>query len=524
MPNALVTVSNKKGLVPFVQELVSRYGYTIYSSSGTEAHLKENGIAVRSVKEVTQNPEAFGGRMKTISFELGSSLLYRRDNPQDCQEAKALGILDIDLVICNLYPFAEVVKKQGSLDELIENIDIGGPLLLRASAKNYKFVATLCDPEDYQDVLSQLHESGGKMPQQIRANLALKVWQHIADYDQMICSTLHQRLVDETHQGLYLKPASVLRYGENPHQSATFSVASDTPQIGFSACQVLQGKELSYNNYLDADAALRVVSEIKAKLCDFEAVAVVKHGNTCGLAAHKHLDQAFFAAWNSDKISRFGGILCFSGEVSEVVARALIEVFVEVVIAPSFSQQALEVLGNKKNLRLIQMPLKSGAENEIMIKSIYGGYLVQAEDELIAQDYKCVTEAPQSGDTSLMAFGEIGTKYLKSNAIGLFALDPVTEALTLVGSGSGQPNRIDSFCSLAWPRYQSQFPHIKPESLWLVSDAFFPFYDMIEEASKRGIKKMIQPGGSVQDTAVIAKANELGVSLFFTGMRHFRHG
>jgi len=524
MPRALITVSDKSGLAPFVKALVDNWGYTIYSSSGTEAFLKEHGIPVISVRELTKNPEAFGGRMKTISFELGSSLLYRRDDPQDVREALELGIVDINLVVCNLYPFAEVAKKGGSIEELIENIDIGGPLLLRASAKNYKSVAPVCDPSDYENILSSLKENQGQIHDELRAQLALKTWQHVTEYDQLISVTLHQVLGNKLDLAYYLKSQSNLRYGENPHQSGIFYVSSHQAHEGFSRCEIIQGKELSYNNYLDADAAIRIVSELKWTLPSHESVAVVKHGNPCGLSTSKDLHSAFFTAWESDKISRFGGIICFSGEVSSKIAQALIEVFVDVIIAPSFSSDALKVLSAKKNLRVIRMDLKKKSKTEVMLRSVFGGFLVQEEDETICDRYEIKTQSQLLNDCpiELMQFGEIACKYLKSNAIALVA--QVGQAFALVGGGSGQPNRIDSFCDLAWKRYQAQFPEVPPQDIILVSDAFFPFSDIVDECGKRGVKKIIQPGGSIQDPLVINRANELGISMAFTGLRHFRHG
>jgi phosphoribosylaminoimidazolecarboxamide formyltransferase/IMP cyclohydrolase len=523
MPKALVTVSDKTNLVPFVKDLVQKYGYTIYSSSGTQKLLKENGIPVVSVTEITQNPEAFGGRMKTISFELGSSLLYRRDNPQDVKEAKKLGILDIDLVICNLYPFAKVVQNQGSLEELIENIDIGGPLILRASAKNYKFVTTVCDPADYSLVLGSLASGQGQVSLEIKTQLGLKVWQHVAEYDQLISVTLNRELGQKKHEAFYLNEKARLRYGENPHQESSFFVSSLGQPFGFAECEVLQGKELSYNNYLDADAALRMVSELKWNFPHLHSVAVVKHGNPCGLSCGEDLYEAFLGAWESDKVSRFGGILCFSDIVTEEIAKRLREVFLEVIVAPDFSNSALDILSSKKNLRLIRMKLKPKNYQERLIRSIYGGYLIQKEDEAISEHYHSVTDLKfEDSEIDLVKFGEMCAKYLKSNAIAL--VGKIKKCFLLLGGGSGQPNRIDSFISLAWPRVQKQFPEIDVKEVVLVSDAFFPFTDMIDECHKRGIRKIVQPGGSIQDEAVIKRANEFGMKMIFTKMRHFRHG
>jgi len=523
MPSALVTVSDKADLVPFVKSLVEDFGYTIYSSSGTERLLKEHGIAVTSVQAITHNPEAFGGRMKTISFELGSSLLYRRDNPQDVKEASELGILDINLVICNLYPFEKVVKGHGSLEEIIENIDIGGPLLLRASAKNYKFVTTVCDPQDYASVLRHLEQGQGILNLGIQIELALKVWQHVAEYDQLISTTLHARLSNSMHQSFYLTQQSALRYGENPHQKASFFSDNHKNPFGFSVAKILQGKDLSYNNYLDAEAALKIVSEMVWVLPKVHSVVVVKHGTPCGLASSASLEQAFFYAWETDKVSRFGGILCFSGEVTEKIAKALLEVFTEVVIAPQFSMEALSLLVTKKNLRLIQMALKPKSSGERTVKSVWGGFLIQQEDEVITSGFESVTTLKfDESDFELSKFGQVCVKYLKSNAIALVAEQNST--FILAGAGSGQPNRIDSFCALAWPRAQKQFPNLGHENLILVSDAFFPFADMIEECHVRGIAKVVQPGGSIQDRAVIERANELKIKMVFTKMRHFRHG
>lgn len=516
---ALISVTDKSNLVEFASSLQNKQGYEILSSSGTAKVLEDAGLRVTPVQSVTGNPEAFGGRMKTISFQLASALLYRRDHPQDQQEAADLEIIDIDLVVCNLYPFKSVVERGGSEDELIENIDIGGPLMLRAAAKNYKDVTVLVDPKDYSNYLQEL-EKEESPSLEFKKMAALKVWEHIADYDLAIASELGSRWSQKPLLQISLKPHQQLRYGENPHQSSTFYALN--PNMGFGASKTLQGKELSYNNLLDADAALKSVSELKHLFPKNESAVVVKHGNPCGLAVGPNLKAAFDGAWAGDPISRFGGILAFSSKVTEEIAQSLSEVFIEVVIAPEFSDEALTLFANKKNLRLIQMPLKQKDEKESTLRSVFGGVLIQQEDNKISHEIKSVTNTPfPDQKLPLAQFGLVAAKYLKSNAIALVGELP-EHVFALLGGGAGQPNRIESFCDLAWKRQQMNFK-LDPSHLVLVSDAFFPFTDMIEESVKRGIRFIIQPGGSLRDNEVIQKCNDHQVAMAFTNQRHFRH-
>ena len=524
----LMSVSDKTGLVELARTL-GKHNAEIVSTGGTAALLAREGIPHTPIEALTGNPEAFGGRMKTISFQVGSALLFRRGNPGDEREAEALGIKPIDMVVCNLYPFEAVVRATGELSEWIENIDIGGPAMIRAAAKNFSSVACVVSPEDYGGLIRELEERAGSLSFETRRNLALKAFQRIASYDLNIAYALTLRMGAESRP--------VLRYGENPHQKAVLlpfgnAPGVDAPGASLARAEFIQGKELSYNNLLDSDQAYKCVSELaglpSAGGALPAATVIVKHGNPCGMALHEDAFRSLEAAWNADPTSAFGGILAFSRPLTAAQAGFLKERFVEVLIAPGYEAEALEILRAKKNVRVLKVALKecqsgpaSGmGTSEITARSIHGGLLLQTEDEGVSSRLESVTRKPLPGSLrSLSNFGLVATKYLKSNCIGLYTVKD--GALVTLASGSGQPNRLDCISKLIAPKLKDL--DWNPDETLLVSDAFFPFRDSIDVAASIGVKHILQPGGSIRDAEVIAACDEAGIAMAFTGMRHFRH-
>ncbi len=504
---ALVSVSDKTGIVEFCRFLQSN-GVELISTGGTAKALEENGVDYTPIEKVTGNPEAFGGRMKTISFQIGSALLFRRDHADDLKQAESLKIEAIDLVICNLYPFEKVAREKKPLPELIENIDIGGPTMVRAAAKNYAHVACVTSPDDYGRIADEMMNEGG-ISENTRQQLALKAFVSIASYDLSIAVELSQQL------------GSSLRYGENPHQRAALLPVNNTSsELTLAQAKFLQGKELSYNNLLDSDHAYKCCSELASSLEEKSICVIVKHGTPCGVAAHASEMEALKLAWEADAISAFGGILCFNREVTEEMALWLKDRFVEVIIAPAYSTRATEIFSSKKNLRLLQTPMKQKESSEWTVRSIHGGLLCQDEDQGISQNLKSVTEIAFPDKLLPVArFGLTVTKYLKSNCIGVFG--EKANGLVVLVSGVGQPNRLDCIGRLAKSRLAEKSEELT--NAVLVSDAFFPFRDSIEAANDLGIHYIVQPGGSVRDPEVIAACNEFKTAMLFTGQRHFRH-
>ena len=506
---ALVSVSDKTGIVSFCKFLHAR-GVELISTGGTAKVLSENNIPFIPIEQITGNPEAFGGRMKTISFQVGSALLFRRDHESDLAQAQKLGIKPIDLVICNLYPFEKAAKENKPLPDLIENIDIGGPTMLRAAAKNYQFVTSLISPDDYPVIEKELSLTGA-VSLESRERLALRVFTQMASYDLSIAIELSHNL----------KGGKTLRYGENPHQSATLLEIDNTDnKKNLARGKVLQGKEISYNNFLDADQAYKCASELSAYSNGDSVCVIVKHGIPCGVAQHSKQLTALEMAWEADSISAFGGILCFNQEVNEAVALWLKEKFVEVVIAPSFSEEAKKVFSVKKNVRLLEANLKTPQDQEWTIRSINGGILCQDEDQGISSNFKNVTKVQFPEEKhSLLKFGLVVTKYLKSNCIGIFSQK--NGGFSVITSGVGQPNRLDCITLLIAARLKEKNENLI-EAI-LVSDAFFPFRDSIDAAQKLGINFIAQPGGSIHDPEVIQACDEHGMAMVMTGKRHFRH-
>jgi len=518
---ALLSVSDKSGLDILAQELIKQ-DVEIISSGGTAKYIMNLGLPVTPIEKVTGNPEAFGGRMKTLSFQVASGLLFKRDSLDDLRQAEELGIEAIDLVVCNLYPFEEVAKRGGSLEELVENIDIGGPTMVRAAAKNFAHVTVSTDPGEYRELIDSLNENEGATNLTLRKKLSLQAFRHTGLYDSLIASEL-ERENELEGKTLCLSPmrAQDLRYGENPHQKGY--VYQWPLGNGLAQAKPIQGKALSYNNLLDADAALRSALDLHelAKPGPYKSVVtIIKHSNPCGAAMSETPLKALSLAWAGDPVSSFGSIICFNKTVEKDCATWLSNKFVEVICAPSFSEEALEIFAKKKNLRLIPINLDELNIFEPMVRSITGGWVVQEEDEGLDVDYKVVTDIPfEDSRMELAKFGTIVCKHLKSNAIGLFMKSE--DGFSIVGAGMGNPNRLISVAQSIDKARENGVENLG-EAL-LVSDAFFPFGDNIEATSKAGIKFIVQPGGSIKDQEVIDACNQTGTSMVFTGRRHFRH-
>ncbi len=543
MKRALLSVSDKTGLVDFAKVLAAA-GYEILSTGGTLKELQKAKIKAVSVEEVTGFPECFGGRVKTMHPNIMGGILFNREISEHVEQAKKLGIESIDLVVVNLYPFEETLRKvvsdqrlvasaskpdqsnHSSLttnhSSLIEQIDIGGPTLLRSAAKNHDAVTVVCDPSDYKEVGSQIQKNGATTSE-FRALLAAKVFAHTAAYDGMIADYFS----GGKNLSLSLRNGHVLRYGENPHQWGKFYQVGSDQRLVASASKAdqsnhlslttnhwsqLQGKELSYLNILDSDACWRMVQEFSAPTC-----VMVKHANPSGIASATTIEDAFQAAYDSDRLSAFGVIISLNRPCTEAIATKILEqkIFVEVILAPDYEKEALELLKTKPNIRLISLTLTPIPNPEsILYRSAFGGMLVQNDDvkEITEADLTCVTKLkPTKKQIEDMLFAWKVVKHAKSNAIVL------AKDATTIGIGCGQTSRVDS----TWIALKRAGE--KAKGSVLASDAFFPFPDSIEEAAKHGIVAVIQPGGSVKDAEVFAKADELGLVMVITGVRAFRH-
>ncbi len=533
---ALISVSDKSGLLEFAHGLAA-LDYRILSTGGTLKFLSENGIPAMAISEYTGSPEILDGRVKTLHPKIHGGILSIRDNEAHLAAMKANGIEGIDIVAVNLYPFRETVAKPDvSLEEAIENIDIGGPAMLRSSAKNYRFVTVICDPVDYTTVVAELRREGSTSPQ-TRQKLALQAFRHTADYDSAIDEFLSLRFSGAPSLRLSFEEGKPLRYGENDHQKATFYLEKNVAaakERNLGGAKQLHGKELSYNNLVDADAALEAVRELH----DVPAVAIIKHMNPCGFATGKTLDLAFEAAWEGDPVSAFGSVIAVTRQVDLATAEKLKGRFVELLVAPGFAPEALEYLQKKsKDIRLLDIGTLSPSQNRKVYKHILGGMLVQDRDVELYRKWECPTKlAFPMALKGLGVFTWTACKHVKSNAI-VIGQEYAPGQYQLLGMGPGQPNRIDSNVKLCQPRARENLckqAEIKGldvevyirESLAncvMASDAFFPFDDNVIAAHEGGIRYIIQPGGSLRDPEVIATADRLGVSMVFTGTRHFRH-
>ena len=507
---ALLSVYDKTGIIEFSRQVASA-GYELISTGGTHRTLsEEGGLPVTQVAEVTGSPEILEGRVKTLHPVIYAGLLAKRDSPDHMAELKSQGIDTIDLVVVNLYPFVETVSKAGvTLADALENIDIGGPTMLRAAAKNFPSVAVVVDPADYTWVGEKL--ANGGLSAEDRQGLAAKAFRHVSTYDAAVTEYLTEPSgsVDELPDTLNisLKKVAGLRYGENPHQSGALYAASGTP-VGMAGARQLHGRELSYNNLMDADAAWRTASDFADA-----TVAVVKHANACGLASRDDVAQAYLQAYEGDTVSAFGGIVAFNRTVTAAAAEAMEPVFYEVVIAPDYEPAALEILQKKRNLRILAID-KQPDSAAYDLRPISGGILVQTADVAIEDPSAWNTatkRAPTDAEMKDLAFAWKAAKHIKSNAI-VFAKD-----LALVGMGAGQPNRVVSV------HLSQRSAGDKAKGCVLASDAFFPFADNIELAAEAGITAIVQPGESIRDDEVIAAADKAGMAMVLTGMRHFRH-
>lgn len=507
---ALISVSNKEGLTTFAQGL-TELGWEILSTGGTLKALQENGIAARSIEDITKFPESFGGRVKTMHPLIMGGILFRRAEASDQRDAKELGIEPIDLVLVNLYPFQEKLRslqENNSSDLQTELIDIGGPTLLRSAAKNHKDVTVVCDPADYPRVLASLRE--GAPSDELRRELAAKVFLHTSHYDAMIT----EYLSNQTQTGISLHHGTQLRYGENPHQFGKyFSIYSGTDTASNSLHawgKLYQGKELSYLNILDADAAWAAVQEFSEPTAVF-----VKHCCPSGIASYKNIEEAFQRAYDADRLSAFGVIISLNRPATEEIAQKIIDqkIFTEVLIAPSFEDATLEILKQKPNIRVIQQTSKL-INQQKTYRSVLDGMLVQNPDTKIVtnSDLTTVTKVkPADEQLRDLLFAWKAVKHVRSNAI-VFVKDQVT-----VGIGGGQTSRVDA----TW--IAAKRAGEKSKGAVMASDAFFPFPDSMEEAAKHGIAAIIQPGGSIRDEEIFKKADELGIAMVTTGIRAFRH-
>jgi phosphoribosylaminoimidazolecarboxamide formyltransferase/IMP cyclohydrolase len=525
---ALLSVSDKTGLADLGAALAAR-GVELVSTGGTAKALRDAGLAVKDVSDLTGFPEMMDGRVKTLHPTVHGGLLALRDNPEHVAAMQAHGIGAIDLVVVNLYPFEATVAKGADRAEIIENIDIGGPSMVRSAAKNHGFVTILTDPADYVTLVEEMDANGGATSQAFRTRMAGKAYARTAAYDSAIASWFafspaasdEPTLFPETLP-MALKRADTLRYGENPHQSAAIYVPQVVGTAGVPQAAQLQGKELSYNNLNDADAALELAAEFAGQE---PAVVIVKHANPCGVAQGTSLLSAWEAALACDSVSAFGGIVAVNTELDAATAEAISAIFTEVVIAPSVSAEAREIFAKKKNLRLLECgALPDPRRGGLALKTIAGGVLIQSRDAgaVSLDDLKVVTKrAPTAQELKDCLFAWTVARHVKSNAI-VYAKDGAT-----AGIGAGQMNRRDSarIAAIKAREAAETYGWSAPRTVGsaVASDAFFPFADGLLAAAEAGATAVIQPGGSIRDDEVIAAADKAGLAMVFTGMRHFRH-
>ena len=510
MKRALVSVSDKSGLVEFVKGLES-LGWQIIATGGTQRLLEQSGVKTIGISEVTGFPEICDGRVKTLHPKVHGGLLARRDEASHLEALKENGIEFIDLVCVNLYPFRQTIAKPDvTMEDAIENIDIGGPSMLRSAAKNYRDVTVVCDPADYAAVLAEIAE-GGNTKVETRLALSAKAYTHTAQYDSCIATFMREKAGLSEKLFLEFDVKQSLRYGENPHQSAKFYSDNQTTAFSLAYAEQLGGKELSYNNIQDANAALNIVREFDEPFC-----VALKHMNPCGAAIGATIEEAWNAAYEADKVSIYGGIVAVNRPLTAEVALGMKPIFLEIVMAPEFTAEALEILSTKKNLRLLKVDMTKNDKPINQYISVNGGLLVQQLDTVTKEvtEDMCVTETkPTEAQLVDMNFGWRVVKHVKSNAIAV-----VKDGHTL-GVGAGQMNRVGS-AEIALKQAQAAG---FTEGLVLASDGFLPFDDTVAFAAQYGVTAIVQPGGSIRDEDSIKKANELGITMLFTGMRHFKH-
>ncbi|MDI6792422.1 MAG: bifunctional phosphoribosylaminoimidazolecarboxamide formyltransferase/IMP cyclohydrolase [bacterium] len=504
----LISVSDKRGIIALAEQL-NQLEVSIISTGGTANVLKEAGIPVTVISDVTKFPEILEGRVKTLHPAVHGGILAKR-SPDHLEELGKYGIEPIDMVVVNLYPFAETVRRSPSEEEAIENIDIGGPTMIRAAAKNYKYVASVVNPARYEEIITALRENGHCLQEDLLFSLAREAFAHTAAYDALIANYFQRDVKFPETLNLSYTRVGDLRYGENPHQQAAFYRRPEIRSPSIGNAEKLWGKELSYNNLLDLDAGLETVREF-----DEPAAVVIKHNNPCGVARGDSLSEAYLQARECDPVSAFGGVVGLNQPVDTETARRITETFIEAVLAPDFTPEALEILQEKRDLRIIKVgSLEGMGPREMYLRQVTGGLLVQDRDlaQIDRDNLKVATQRqPTEEEIAAFLFGWKVVKHVKSNAIILVLPDRT------VGIGAGQMSRIDS------TRIAIAKAGDKIAGAVLVSDAFFPFRDNVDEAAKAGIKAIIQPGGSVRDEEVIKAADEHNMAMVFTGRRHFRH-
>jgi len=521
--SALISVFHKDNLDAIVKKL-QEHNVELYSTGGTQTFLEGLGAKVNAVEDLTSYPSILGGRVKTLHPKVFGGILARRDNEGDKNQLAEYEIPEIDLVIVDLYPFEKTVASGASEQDIIEKIDIGGISLIRAAAKNFKDVIIVASQDQYADLIALLEEKGNESSIEDRKKFACEAFNVSSHYDSAIFNYFNGE--NKGSEKISLKAGDILRYGENPHQDAVFYKFNNSKnEITLANAEVLQGKALSYNNMLDADAAWKSASDAYHAVEGINnkvAVSVIKHLNPCGLAVSDNILKSLELAWAGDPVSAFGSIICFTSEVTAEVASWFSKKFIEILIAPSFSDEAKEILAKKKNLRVLVSPIKPEITGEKLYRSINGGLLVQNEDEGLDTEYKAVTQKTfDSKQLDMAKFGTQACKHLKSNAIALISQNE-DGSYWLTGAGMGQPNRLDSLRWLTIPRFE-QKEGLKIEETVLISDAFFPFRDSVEVANEYGIKYIVQPGGSIRDEDVINACNEFSIAMVFTGRRHFKH-
>ena len=503
---ALISVSDKRGVAAFAREL-EKLGIDIISTGGTADLLRNQSVPVRDISSFTAFPEVLEGRVKTLHPRVHGGLLYKRGNPQHEAEARECGFEPIDIVVVNLYPFEQTIAKPDvTLAEAIENIDIGGPSMIRSAAKNYESVTVVVDPADYEEVLENIRDNDGATTLKLRERLAIKAFIKTSDYDRTIGNFLNKEQATDASFSLSLPLAARLRYGENPHQTAALYGDFD------SHFEKLHGKELSFNNILDISAATNLIGDFTEA-----TVAILKHTNPCGVGSDDDLGQAWDKAFATDKQAPFGGVIICNRSVNEPLAKAISEIFSEVIIAPDFEVDARAILQKKKNLRLIRMVNAGGIRPVTDIRSVSGGLLVQDSDQKNSEETnrRVVTKRqPNPEELRAMNFGWRVVKHVKSNAIVYAAADRT------LGIGAGQMSRVDASRIAVWKANEAG---LSLKGSAVCSDAFFPFADGLTAAAEAGATCAIQPGGSVRDEEVIAAADERGLAMIFTGTRHFRH-
>ena len=507
---ALVSVSDKTGLVDFVKGLQTA-GWEIIATGGTQKLLENSGVKTIGISDVTGFPEICDGRVKTLHPKVHGGLLARRDEPSHLQALEENGISFIDLVCVNLYPFRETIAKEGvSMADAIENIDIGGPSMLRSAAKNYNDVTVVCDPADYNTILAEIQATGNTTVE-TRLQLSAKAYTHTAQYDACIATYMREKAGLNEKLFLEFDLKQGLRYGENPHQSAKFYASTKAIPFSLASGKQLQGKEMSYNNIQDANAALNIARDFQEPFC-----VALKHMNPCGAAVAATIEEAWQKAYEADTVSIYGGIVICNRTITKEIALGMKPIFLEIVIAPDFTDEAMEIFATKKNLRVIQVDMTPSTEAIDQYVSVNGGLLVQHLDtqiETITADMCATKVQPDAATLADMQFGWNIVKHVKSNAIVV-----VKNGQTL-GVGAGQMNRVGS-AEIAMKQAHAAGV---AEGLILASDGFLPFDDTVALAAQYGVTAIVQPGGSIRDNDCVVKADELGICMLMTGTRHFKH-